>query len=50
MDTQVDPLLWKTVVVTPLPKVSHPSSSRNYRPITLTSLLVKSLEWIIKTH
>ncbi|KAA8582223.1 hypothetical protein FQN60_008963 [Etheostoma spectabile] len=34
----------------PLSKVYHPSSCKDYRPITLTSLLVKSLEQIIKTH
>lgn len=50
MNTQVVPLLWKTAVVNPLPKVSHPSSSKDYRPIALTSLVVKSLEQIIKTH
>lgn len=50
VNTQVVPLLWKTTVVNPLPKVSHPSSSKDYRPIALTSLLVKSLEQIIKTH
>lgn len=50
MDTQVVPSLWKTSTVVPLPKVPHPSSHNDYRPISLTSLVVKSLERIIKTH
>ena len=50
IDTQVVPLLWKTAVVYPLPKVSHPSSSKDYRPIAFTSILVKSLKRIIKTY
>lgn len=50
LDTQVVPRIWKKLHVAPLPKVPHPSSPKDYRPISLTSLVVKSFERIVKTH
>lgn len=34
---QAVPLPWKTSTVPPLPKVAHPSSPKDYRPVSLTS-------------
>ena len=50
LNIQVVPSLWKTSMPFPLPKVTHPPSSNDYKPSSLTSLIVKSPERFIKTH
>ena len=48
------PTEWKRSVVVPIPKSSDRSSPTNYRPISLLSILSKTLErhihWLISTH
>ena len=50
LDTLEIPSLWKKSTVVPVPKTSHASVSNDYRPVALTSLLMKSLEKIIKAY
>uniref|UniRef100_A0A3P9BE87 C17orf113 probable zinc finger domain-containing protein n=1 Tax=Maylandia zebra TaxID=106582 RepID=A0A3P9BE87_9CICH len=38
------PQLWKTSCVVPVPKTSHPKDLNSYRPVALTSHLMKTLE------
>ena len=44
------PLPWKTSCVVPVPKVSHPKDFNSYRPVALTSHLMKTLEWLVLVH
>ena len=41
------PVLWKTSCLVPVPKKVRPSTPSNYRPVALTSHLMKSLERLI---
>jgi len=44
------PSLWKKAIVMPVPKTGKdPTSTANYRPISLTSMMGKSMERIINT-
>ena len=43
------PTLWKTSIVVPVPKKSRPASPNDFRPVALTSHVMKSFEKIIKT-
>ncbi|KAL0188435.1 hypothetical protein M9458_015534, partial [Cirrhinus mrigala] len=43
------PALWKTCVV-PVPKISHPKELNHYRPIVLTSHLMKAMERIVLSY
>ena len=43
------PTLWKMSIVVPVPKKSRPASPNDFRPIALTSHVMKSFEKIIKT-
>ncbi|XP_046608845.1 uncharacterized protein LOC124299623 [Neodiprion virginianus] len=47
ISNSVFPLIWKYSSVCPLPKVRYPSSSSDYRPISLLFALSKALERII---
>ena len=38
---------WKTAVVVPIHKGGDRSSAKNYRPVSLTSVVCKSMEYII---
>ena len=42
------PNLWKLSAISPLPKKSNPKSNNDYRPIALTSVIMKCFEKIIK--
>jgi len=42
------PHLWKESVIVPVPKINVPKSLNDFRPVALTSLIMKSLEKIIK--
>jgi len=42
------PHLWKESVIVPVPKINVPKSLNDFRPVALTSLIMKSFEKIIK--
>ena len=44
------PNIWKTANVTPIYKKGSRSDCGNYRPISLTSILCKVLEALIRDH
>ncbi|KAL0158830.1 hypothetical protein M9458_046906, partial [Cirrhinus mrigala] len=44
------PALWKTSCVVPVPKISHPKKLNHYRPIVLTSHLMKTMERIVLSY
>ncbi|CAM4735486.1 unnamed protein product [Leuciscus chuanchicus] len=46
----VVPQLWKTSCVVPVPKTSHPKDLNSYRPVALTSHLMKTLERLVLQH
>ncbi|XP_076609848.1 uncharacterized protein LOC143334815 [Chaetodon auriga] len=39
------PMLWKTSCLVPVPKTSQPRASKDYRPVALTSHIMKTLEF-----
>lgn len=47
VDTHTVPELWKRSIIIPVPKKSFPQENNDYRPETLTSNVMKSLERII---
>ena len=47
IDTHTVPDLWKKSIIVPVPKMSCPLVNNDYRPVALTSNVVKSLERII---
>lgn len=40
--------IWKQFIIVPVAKISHPKVPNYYRPVALTSLLMKSFEELIK--
>ena len=46
--SEIVPALWKTAVITPVPKTSNPSQPSDFRPIALTSLIMKCFECLVK--
>ena len=44
------PVLWKTSCLVPVPKKKSPSDLNDYRPIALTSHVMKVLERLVLTH
>lgn len=44
------PELWKTSCLVPVPKIAHPREPNHYRPVALTSHLMKTLERLILHH
>lgn len=44
------PQLWKTSCVVPVPKTPHPKDLSSYRPVALTSHLMKTLERLVLVH
>ncbi|XP_073674252.1 uncharacterized protein [Garra rufa] len=44
------PALWKTSCVVPVPKISHPKELNHYRPVALTSHLMKAMERIVLSY
>ena len=44
------PVIWKTAIVTPIFKKGSSSSVANYRPISLTCVLRKGFEYVIKNQ
>ena len=47
LSTGVFPTEWKKAVISPLPKVSKPTTPNDFRPISLTSVLSKLFERIV---
>ena len=41
------PLMWKTSCLVPVPKTLRPSSPKDYRPVALTSHIMKTLERLV---
>ncbi|KAL0192386.1 hypothetical protein M9458_010682, partial [Cirrhinus mrigala] len=44
------PQLWKTSCMVPVPKTSYPKDFGDYRPVALTSHLMKTLERLVLSH
>ncbi|CAI5676990.1 unnamed protein product, partial [Oreochromis niloticus] len=44
------PELWKTSCVVPVPKIAHPREPSHFRPVALTSHLMKTMERLILHH
>ncbi|KAI5103517.1 hypothetical protein C0J45_7098 [Silurus meridionalis] len=44
------PQIWKTSCVVPVPKTPRPKDFGDYRPVALTSHLMKTLERLVLTH
>jgi len=45
--TGVVPHQWKTAVIKPTPKIASPTQPSDYRPISITPVLSRSLERIV---
>ena len=41
------PVLWKTSCLIPVPKLGQPLELNDYRPVTLTSHIMKTLERLL---
>ena len=46
----VVPTLWKTSCVVPVPKTPHAREPTHFRPVTLTSHLMKTMERLVLAH
>lgn len=44
------PVLWKTSCLIPVPKQPHATEIKNYRPVALTSHIMKTLERLVLRH
>ena len=45
------PQQWKTAIITPVPEVSIPTESSDFRPISITSVLLRSFKkHIVRTY
>ena len=44
------PMLWKASCVVPVPKIPHPIDFNSYRPVALTSHLMKTLKRLVLVH
>ncbi|TWW61472.1 hypothetical protein D4764_04G0001190 [Takifugu flavidus] len=44
------PVLWKTSCLVPVPKKTHPVAPSDYRPIALTSPIMKVMERLVLSH
>ena len=50
VDIGVIPTIWKTSIVVPVPKMSSPSELNHFRPVALTSIVMKCFERLILSH
>ena len=48
LDYHIVPRIWKASTITPVPKMSKPKESNDFRPIALTATVMKCFEHIIK--
>jgi hypothetical protein len=44
------PVLWKTSCLVPVPKKAHPTVLNDFRPVALTSHIMKTLERLVLAH
>ena len=44
------PVLWKTSCLIPVPKLGQPAELNDYRPVALTSHIMKTLERLLVRH
>lgn len=44
LDSHIVPALWKKAVIIPIPKKPHPSENNDFRPVALTSIIMKCFE------
>ena len=44
------PTIWKTSIVVPIPKMSSLSELKHFRPVALTSIVMKCFERLILSH
>ena len=49
LDTGSIPTVWKTSTVIPIPKTNNPKQINDFRPVALTSLVMKTLEKLVKS-
>ena len=49
LDTASIPTVWKTSTVIPIPKTNNPKQLNDFRPVALTSLVMKTLEKLVKS-
>jgi hypothetical protein len=49
-DQCIVPTQWKTSAISPVPKVKHPLVENDLRPLALTDVLMKCLEFLVKQH
>ena len=47
IDSHRVPILWKTSYITPVPKIICPKENNDYRPVALTSIVMKCLECLV---
>ena len=50
LDKETLPDIWKLSAICPLPKTANPKCSNDFRPIALTSVVMKIFEQIIKSR
>jgi len=50
LSTEMIPSVWKQAYITPIYKAGPRSEAKNYCPISLTSLISKTLEYVICSH
>ena len=48
LNSSIIPTIWKTSEIIPVPKKTNPTCNNDYRPIALTSIMMKCLERLIK--
>ena len=49
LDTATIPTVWKTSTVIPIPKTNNPKQLNDFRTVALTSLVMKTLEKLVKS-
>lgn len=47
LSLQRDPVVWKTSCLVPVPNMRHPIDPKDYRPVALTSHIIKTLVGLI---
>ena len=50
LQTQHVPKVWKDAVVAPVPKSRGPKTLNDFRPVALTSILMKTLEKLVRAE
>ena len=50
VDTGVIPTIWKIYIVVPVHNMSSPSEFNHFRPVALTSIIMKCFERLLRSH